>query len=127
FSRQPVGDLFARPDVVVIQMDQHRSERQPLLTSFVRAAFRDLVETPEQSLEMIRNQLPVLLPRGIAGVVDRAQRARSALLVKITAETLGPTHRAGANIVGQLALFTLELGYHAWPPEKNVNCSAPVV
>src|SRR5262249_35844752 len=124
-SRQPIGDLLARPDVVVVQVDQHRGERQPLLTSFMRAAFRDLVEAPEEALEAVRNQLPVVFRQVIDGVVDRAERARPAFLVEIAAETLSSAHRAGANVVGQLALFTLEFGYHAWPPVKNVNCSAP--
>src|SRR6266550_4081361 len=88
FSRQPVGDLLARPEMVVIHMDQHRRERQSLLTSFMWAAFRDFVETAEQALEMIRNQLPVLPRQVVHGVVDRAQGARSALLVEVTAEAL---------------------------------------
>ena len=65
--------------MVIIQMDQHRRERQSFLTSVVRAAFRDLVEAAEEPLEMIRNQLPVLPRQTVEGVVDRAARARPPL------------------------------------------------
>ena len=110
--------------MVVVQVYQHRSERQSLATSFVRAALRDLIEAPEQALEVIRNQLPVLFRQVIDGVVHRAERARSALLVEIAAEALWSTRRAGANEIRQLALFALERGYHLWPPERDSNCSA---
>src|SRR5262245_32467960 len=127
FSREPVGDLLAGPGVGVVQVNQHRSQRQPLFTPFVRAAFRDLIETPEEALEMVRDQLPVRSRQVIDGVVDRAERARPALLVEIAAETLWSARRAGSNVLGQLALFSLELGYHACPPEeKTHNCSAVV-
>src|SRR6476619_5694854 len=102
--------------MVVIEMDQHRRERQSLNTCFVRAAFRDLIETAEQPLEMIRNQLPVLPRQMIDGVVNRAQRARSALLIEVTAEALGTACRTRANIIGQFALLALEFRYHRCPP-----------
>ena len=113
--------------MVIVQMDQHRRERQSLLTSFVRAAFRDLVETAEQPLEMIRNQLPVLPRQMIDGVVDRAERARSALLIEVTAEALRTACGTRANVVRQFALFGLEFRYHRCPPAKRLNCSAPPV
>src|SRR5260221_7962645 len=124
FSRQPVGDLLARPQVVVVDVDQHGREGQSLLTSFVRAAFRNLVETAEQPLEMIRNQLPVLPRQMIEGVVDRAERARSPLLIEITAETLRTACRTRANVLRQFALLALECRYHRFPPAKRHNCSA---
>src|SRR5438094_6171294 len=106
--------------MVVVQVDQHRRERQSFLTSFVRAAFRDLVETAEEPLEMIRNQLPVLPRQVIEGVVDRAERARSPLLVEVTAETLWTACGTRANVVRQFALFALEFGYHRLPPGEEV-------
>src|SRR5216683_2747883 len=120
FSRQPVGDLLSRPEMVVVHVDQHRGERQSLLTSFVRAAFRDLVETAEQPLEMIRNQLPVLPRQMIEGVVDRAERARSPFLIEVTAEALRSACRACANVIRQFTLFALEFGYHRLPAAKRV-------
>src|SRR5438067_2306373 len=106
--------------MVVVQVDQHRRERQSFLTSFVRAAFRDLVETAEQPLEMIRNQLPVLPRQMINGVVDRAERARSALLIEVAAEALRTACRTRANVSRQLALFALEFGYHRLPSGEEV-------
>src|SRR5258705_10141875 len=111
--------------MVIVQMNQHRRQRQSLLTSFVRAAFRDLVETAEQPLEMIRNQLPVLPRQMVKGVVDRAERARPALLIEVTAEALRTACGTRANVIRQFALFALELGYHRCPPAKRLNCSAP--
>src|SRR5688500_10509200 len=108
-------------------MDQHRRERQSLLASFVRAAFRDLVETAEEPLEMFRNQLPVLPRQMIEGVVHRAERARSTLLVEVAAETLWTACGTRANVFRQLALFALELSSHHCPPAKRLNCIAPCV
>src|SRR5690349_4516305 len=93
-------------------MDQHGRERQPLRTLFMRAAFRDLVETAEQPLEMIRNQLPVLPRQMVDRVVDRAERARPALLIEVTAEALRTARRTGANVFRQFALLALEFRYH---------------
>ena len=56
--------------MIVIEMDEHGSERQSLFTTLVRAAFRDLVETAEQPFEMIRNQLAMtrqVVHRVVAG------------------------------------------------------------
>jgi len=119
FLCQPVGDALARPMMVVVDVDEHRCERQTLITSFVRAAFRDLVETAEQPLEMVRNQLPVLAREVVDGVVHRPERARSPFFVEITAETLWSPCRTGANVFGQFALFALELGYHRFPPARG--------
>src|SRR3954463_3670250 len=110
--------------MIVVQVHEHRGERQTLDTTFMRAAFRHLVEAAKQPLEMIRNQFPVLARQVIHGVVDRAERARPAFFVEVTAEALGSTRGAGANVIRQLALFSLELGYHGCPPEKDSNCSA---
>src|SRR5450759_5257845 len=107
--------------MVVVHVDQHRRERQPLLTSVVRAAFRDLVETAEQPLEMIRNQLPVVPRQMIEGVVDRAERARSPLVIKVTAEALRTACGTGANVVRQFALFALESRSHRCPPARRLK------
>ena len=50
FSRQPVGDLLSCPQMVVVDMDQHGASGNRFI-SFVRAAFRHLVEAAEQPLE----------------------------------------------------------------------------
>src|ERR671910_1580192 len=110
--------------MVIVQMHQHRRERQSLITSFMRAAFRDLVEAAEQPLEMIRNQLPVLPRQMVKRVVDRAERARPALLIVVTAEALRTACGTRANVFRQFALFALELGYHRCPPAKKPNCNA---
>src|SRR5450759_1855842 len=107
--------------MVVVHVDQHRRERQPLLTSLVRAAFRDLVETAEQPFEMIRNQLPVLPRQMIEGVVDRAERARSPLLIKVTADALRNAGGTGANVVREFALFALESRYHTFPSGEEAQ------
>src|SRR3982751_3976933 len=111
--------------MVIVQMDQHRRERQSFLTSFVRAAFRDLVETAEEPLETIRNQLPVLSRQMVEGVVDRAERARSPLLVEVTAETLRTTCRTRANVIRQFALFALEFGSQRLPSGEEVIVTPP--
>src|SRR5260370_8149015 len=120
FSRQPVGDLLSRPEMVVVHVDQHRGERQSLLTSFVRAVFRDLVKTAEQPLEMIRNQLPVLPRQMIEGVVDRAERARSPPLIEVTAEAPRSACRACANVSPQFTFLSLDFRYHGLPPPTTV-------
>src|SRR6188768_551955 len=102
-------------------MDQHRGERQSLLTSFVRAVFRHLVEAAKQPLEMIRNQLPVLPRQMVERVVDRAERARPALLIEVTAEALRTACRTRANVIRQFALFALELGYHRLPSGEEAQ------
>ena len=93
FLRQPFGDLLAREAVVVVQVHDHRGERQPLAAP-LRAPLGDLVQAPEQTLEMIGNQLAVIARQVIDPLVDRAEGARSALLVEVAAETLGPPARA---------------------------------
>ena len=110
--------------MVVIQVDQHRRKGQSLLTSFVGTPFRDLVEAAEQPLEMIRNQFPVLPRQVIDGVVDRAERARTALVIEVAAEALRTACRAGANVLREFALLALEFRYHRCPPAKSLNCSA---
>src|SRR5215471_20045732 len=115
FSRQPISDLLARPDMIVVQVDEHGSERQSLRTTFMRAAFRDLVETSEQSLEMIRNQLAVTR-QVVHRIVNRAERARPAVIVEIAAETLRTALRTGADVIRQFLLFALEFSYHLYPP-----------
>src|SRR4029453_17586533 len=107
--------------MVIVQMDQHRRQRQSLLTAFMRAAFRDLIETAEEALEMIRNQLPVLPRQMVNGVVDRPERARPALLIEITAEALRTACGTRANVIRQFALFGLELRYHRCPPAKRLR------
>src|SRR5262245_6679703 len=101
--------------MVVVQMDEHGSERQPLFTTFVRAAFRDLVEAAEQPLEMIRNQLAVTR-QVIHRIVHRAERARSAFVVEIAAETLRTALGTGADVLREFLLFALEFRYHLYPP-----------
>ena len=88
----------------------------------MRAVFRDLVETAEQPLEVIRNQLPVFTRQMVKGVVDRAERARTAFLVEITAETLRSACGAGANVLREFALLALEFPYLRCPPAKKINC-----
>src|SRR5712671_6146340 len=110
--------------MVVVDVDQHGRQGQSLLTSFVWALFRDLVEAAEQPLEMIRNQFPVLPRQMIEGVVDRAERARSAFLIEVAAETLRSACGTRANVIRQFALLALECRYHRFPPAKRLNCSA---
>src|SRR4051812_48742760 len=76
---------------------------------------------------MIGNQLPVLPRQMIDGVVDRAERARPALLIEVTAEALRTACGTRANVFRQFALFALELGDHHCPPAKRLNCNAPRV
>ena len=77
FLCEPLGDLLARQAMVVVQMHDHRRQRQPLVAAR-RAPLRDLVEAPEQPFEMIGDQLAVIARQVIDAVVDRAERARAA-------------------------------------------------
>jgi hypothetical protein len=108
--------------MIVVQVDEHGSERQSLDTSLVGTPFRDLVETSKQSFEMIRNQLPVSARQVVNSVIDGAERARSTLLIEVTTETLRAAARTGADVGGQLALLALEFRYHRCPPAKKINC-----
>ena len=101
--------------MIVIQVDEHGSQRQSLLTTLVRAAFRDLVETAEQPLEMIRDQLPVTR-QVVHRVVYRAKRTRSAMIVEVAAEALRTALGTGADVLGQFLLVALEFRYDLYPP-----------
>ncbi|HEX6463605.1 MAG TPA: hypothetical protein VFZ98_04105, partial [Vicinamibacterales bacterium] len=97
--------------MIVVQMDEHGSERQSLRAPFVRTPFRDLIETAEEPLEVIGNQLAVTR-KVIHRIVHRAERARSAMVVEVAAETLRTPKRAGTDVIGQFLLFALEFRYH---------------
>ena len=90
--------------MIVVQVHDHRGQRQPLGAA-LRALLRHLVQAPKQPFEMIGNQLAVLARQVIHAFVDRAEGARAALLVEVTAEALRTARRAGPDEFGQLSLL----------------------
>src|SRR6185295_11083514 len=85
FLGEPLGDLFAGPEMIVVQVDDHRGQRQPLVAAR-GALLRHLVEASEQPLEMIRDQLPFFTRQVVHTIVDGAERTGAALVVEVTAE-----------------------------------------
>src|SRR5690242_14302948 len=98
--------------MIVIQVDDQRSQRQSLLTLFVGARLDDFVEATEQPLEVIGHELSVLAREMVDALVYRAERAGTTLLVEVTAETLRSARRTCADEFRKLFLFALEFRYH---------------
>src|SRR5918996_879882 len=96
-------------------MHDHRCQRQPLGAS-LWTYFHYLVETSEESFQVIRNQLPVMAGEMVNPFVDGTQRAGAALLVEVAAEALRPACGAGADEFRQLSLFRLEFSRHRRTP-----------
>src|SRR5262245_51883221 len=59
FLYEPLGDLLAGQSVIVVEVHDHRGQRQPLGAA-LGALFGHLVEATEQPFEMIRYQLSVV-------------------------------------------------------------------
>src|SRR5262245_17539796 len=96
-------------------MHDHRCQRQSLLTA-LRAPFGHFVEAAKQPLEVIGYQLAVRAGQVVHAFVYRAERARSAPVVEVTAEALMSARRTGADEFGQFLLFVLESCRHRGSP-----------
>jgi hypothetical protein len=115
FLSEPFGDLLSRPAVIVIQMDDHRGERQSLLAfMLVWTPLGHFVQTPEQSFEVVRHELAMLARKVVHAFVYGAKRARTTLLIEVAAKTLRATAGTGADELRQLLLFALEFRWHAF-------------
>ncbi len=115
FLCEPLSDLLAGHPVIVVEVDDHRCQRQPLLAA-LGAPFSHLVEAAEQPLQVIGYELSVLARQVIHTLVHRTERARTALLVEIAAEALRSAPRSRADELRQLFLFVLEFCRHRESP-----------
>ena len=88
FLCEPLRDLLARQAVVVVQVHDHGRQRQPLGAAG-RTPLRDLVEAPEQPLEVVRNQLAVVARQVVDAVVDRPERAGPAAARRSSCRSTG--------------------------------------
>src|SRR3954471_5553892 len=83
---EPADDLLARPVMIVVQVQDDRVERQPLVAA-LRAAAADVLEAVEEAIEPRPDRSGVLRQR-IGALVGGAERARSALVREVLAERL---------------------------------------
>src|SRR6267154_2736750 len=83
---EPADDLLARPMVIVVQVQDDRVERQPLVAPFGAAAAH-VLEAVEQTIEP-RPDRAGLLRQRVGPFIRRAERARSALGGEVFAEGL---------------------------------------
>src|SRR5580765_6240725 len=101
---QPGDDLLARPVVIVVEVQDDRVEREPLVAA-LRAAAADILEAVEQAVEP-RPDRAGLLRQRVCALVGRAERARATLGGEIFAERLaGPALRTLCDRVGELDLI----------------------
>src|SRR3954469_16561789 len=74
---QPADDLLARPVVIVVEVQDDRVQRQPLVAAFGAAA-ADVLEAVEQAIEARANGSGLFRQR-VRAFVGGAERARPAL------------------------------------------------
>ncbi len=95
FLREPLGDLLSRHTVIVVQVDDHGCQRQPLVAA-LRTFLHDLVEAAKQPFEVIGYQLAVLAGQMVHPFVNRAQRTGATLRRSSCRSTGGRArHRRG--------------------------------
>src|SRR5471032_705376 len=82
---EPADDHLPRPVMIVVQVQDDRVERQPLVAALGTLA-ADVLEAIEQAIEPRPNRAGFLRQR-ICAFVRRAQRARAALVRKVFAES----------------------------------------
>src|SRR4051794_37182848 len=123
FLSKPLGDLCPRPPMIVVQVDDHRCQRQPFRAA-LRTLFRHLVEASKQPFEMIGNQLAMFARQAIHAFVHRAQGARAALFIEVAAEALRAAAGARADVFREFALFALEFCRHGESPPTAVRAIA---
>src|SRR6478736_929127 len=83
---KPCCNLLPRPMMVVVQMQDDRVQRQPLLTAD-RTAAAHVLEAVEQAVEPRPNGVRVLRQR-VRAFVRSPERARPAVIVEVLAERL---------------------------------------
>src|SRR5579863_8320619 len=83
---EPADDLLARPVVIVVEVQDDRVERQPLVAAF-GAATADVLQAVEQAIQP-RPDRTGLLRQRIRAFVRRAKRTRSTLAGEVLAEGL---------------------------------------
>src|SRR5918993_3464412 len=107
FLREPLRDLLARQPVIVVQVHDHRRERQPLAAP-LRTAFRDFVEAAKQPSQVLGDQLAVIWRQVVDALVYRTQGAGPAALVEVASEALVAAAGARPNEVRKLPLLIFE-------------------
>ena len=83
----PVRDPFTRPLVVVVEVQDHGPERQPLLAPFGAGSQR-VLEALEEPREVVWANALRLAGQSVHPFVRRAQRARGSAPLEILAERL---------------------------------------
>src|SRR5262245_15521082 len=120
FTGQPRGNLLAGPAVIVVQMDEQRSEVQTLLASLAGASL-DGVEAVEEPIEIAGRVLTARLSRqAIHRFIRRAERTGSVLTgVVITERLLRPALHAIPDVLRQLTFTVMRfdvVGCHVARP-----------
>src|SRR5438874_13656761 len=100
---QPFYDLLARPVMIVVEMQNDRVERQPLVAADGTSPAH-VLEAVEQSIET-RPHRRHFAGQRVCALVCRAERARSTVVGKIRAERLRPALRARSDRFGELELI----------------------
>lgn len=114
---QPVDDLLAGPVMVVVQVQDDRVERQPLVAAFWASA-ADVLETVEEAIHPRPDavRLVRVARQRIGPFVCRTERARSSIVGEIFAERLAwPALRAFGDRVGEFELIFARYLMHLQP------------
>ena len=101
---QPLDNLFARPVMIVVQVQDDGIERQPLVAAFGAAASH-VLEAVEEPIEPRADRRILVARQDVGAFVRGAERARSAVLGKILAERLRTPSRSRGDRVGELELI----------------------
>src|SRR3954449_5749433 len=83
---QPADDLLARPVMIVVEMQDDRVQRQPLVAAF-GAASADVLQTIEEAIEARPDRTSFLRQR-IRALVSGPERAGATCVGEIFAECL---------------------------------------
>src|SRR5947207_991753 len=109
--------------MIVVQVQDDRVERQPLVAPF-RAAAPDVLEAIEQAIEPGPDRAGFLRQR-VGAFVRRAERARATLGGKVLAERLaGPALRTFGDGVCQLDLIRAQDLMHPSPPRRILRLAS---
>jgi hypothetical protein len=101
---QPFHDLFARPVMIVVQVQDNGIEREPFMAPH-RTSAAYVLETIEDPMEPRVDGVGVLR-EDVSAFVSRTERARAAMIVEILAEGLKrPASGAFRNRSRQLELI----------------------
>jgi hypothetical protein len=84
---EPVGDLLARPAVIVIEVDDHRANRDLLLAAG-RAAARHVLETVKEPIEPAGHRVVSVVGQQVDALVSCAEGTRAAFGTEVRAERL---------------------------------------